>query len=268
MTTFITIIVTVVGTLGTLIQLYKWGMHKRLYAIYKLIKWSFNKSTNELKVVYDEGESHICTMGKRHKLLREQYISCGLNEMSRFYGVLSPSEIEDFELGKKEIPFKAIEKLRHFFSINKNFLDNGDYPIFEKHSSNLTKYIKDGYKAIILCPPHKNNDEFPIDKFWSFLFLSKKVGGFERTFQYDRIMNFYSTGGGKGNVELLIKSFLVNQKDPDEALVIEVDFDTWDKAKNNEYYLKDEKLISFLAHFNNQDTYISWVDEITENFNK
>lgn len=264
MDVFITIVIAVIGTGVALIQLYKWGVHKRVESLCKLIVWSLNKDIGELKKVYEKSEPHILTMGKRHKIIREQYLSFSLNEMSRFYDVISPSEIEEYEQGKKDIPFKSIEKLRSFFSINKSFLDNGDHPIFEEHSSGLSSYIEDGYEAIILCPPRKESEEFAIDKYWSFLFLSKIVDGFERSFQYGSIMNFYSTGGGKGNVERLIKSFLVNEKNPSHVRIIEVDFDTWSKAKKDKYYLKDEKLISFLADFDNQDTYLGWVDEVIE----
>ncbi|WP_298661325.1 hypothetical protein [uncultured Thiothrix sp.] len=262
--TLITFIATIAGVVGAFAQFHKWGWHEKFKHLYKLNKWALDKSNDELSFIYNDTKPYIIIIGQRHKKIREHHLNFSLIEMSRFYEFLSPSEIENCESGKKEIPLQAIEKMRDFFSIEKEYIERGTGSIFKEEHFRLIDFIKDGYRPVILCPPRKESHNFEPYKYWSFLFLIKKVNGFEKSFQYGDVMNFYSTGGGKHNVEKLIKALLINNEEP-YISILEADADTWTQAKKGDYYLTEEKFYHFPADFENQDTYNWWLKDIEDN---
>lgn len=265
---FIGWVFAIFSTIIALIQFHKWGGPQKLVVICKLNKWAFQQEIKGVEKIYTLNKPYIEKIGMRHKIIRENHLHLSLREMSNFYENISPDEIEKIEMGNKEIPNEALERLRVFFSIEKEFLDTGDGGVFEAKYHGLVDYIKDGYTPIILCPPMKEEEQSKeVDYMWSFLFLSKKENGFEKSFQYGSPLGFYSNGGGKSNIEEVICSLLINGQDTIIS-IIAVNSGVWDKARHDDFYLTEQKISRFFAHFEHQETYYYWSKEIEERYQK
>ncbi len=250
-------IATIIGTFVALIQLHKWGLFKKIKSLYYLNKWAINKSNNELLSVYRKKELYIYDIGKKHKELREKYLELSLREISNIYKTLSPHDIEQCELGEKELPKEFIEKLINFFFIEEAYLDKGEKPTFKTVDSDLDKYVGEGYNPWVLCPPDEENEIF------SSLYFIKKEKSIERSFQYDNYLNFHSLHGGKNDVLKLIFSLLKNNKDT-HIPIVKVDLEIWKEIKSQNFYLKEEKLRRFRANYDYQEVYNDWVNEVKE----
>jgi len=77
-------------------------------------------------------EPYRVTLGKRHRVLRENYLELKPKQMTDFYKFEQVSHLEACEKGDDEFPRKIIDKLVETFFIDQNYLDEGYPPIFRR----------------------------------------------------------------------------------------------------------------------------------------
>lgn len=180
-------------------------------------------------------EDHKTRLGKRHKHIRTFLLDFSDREMADFYGFETVTELLALESGENEIPKSMLKILCDFFFIKEEIFDlenevNYPFKSFGLHSSEIEKYIGNGFKPVIVSSPNDRDTDL-----YCYILLTKKENGFYRVVRSDRLGRFKSGHGGKNNIEQLIHVMIKYGKHVSEVTTVEVDTIQWQKLKFSEF---------------------------------
>ena len=206
--------------------------------------------------------SYAEIIGNRHKQLRENILELSKRDMVEFYKLDSVTTLEKYESGEIELPLNKIEKLEKFFFIKKNFLETGNYPIFDSFYLNKKKIIDlldEGFSPIIVCSP-KNRDNF----LYAYIVMFKNDNGFTRMIisNIGTPGSFRSNGGGRMNIEYLIYAMKEYKIDKYDISILKIDEQDFINIEKGEGYKKE--LYHGFGRFDTEcaDIFYKWYDEI------
>jgi hypothetical protein len=176
-------------------------------------------------------------LGKRHKQLRESILKVNLRRMAKFYGFTKVSELVAYERGEDEFPVASIAKLRDFFFVSRDYLDEGSEYVFDSFDNvcskhDCIKFLQNGFSPYILtCPADR-------DQLHAYVVFQKEEQGFDRIIVSDADGYFASRGGGKGNLTHLIEA-MRDLKLPvaHHVPILKVAAKTWEALDNKTFYM-------------------------------
>jgi hypothetical protein len=176
-------------------------------------------------------------LGRRHRLLRENVLEINLRQMATFYGFERVAELEAYERGDDELPADAIQRLREFFFVSREYLEDGSKFVFDSfdnicRDTQCQELIEQGFDSYLLCLNEERHN------LWAWPVLHKEEKGFDRIIRAQDSGYFASMGGGKNNIMHMIKAVQMKGGDAYDVQVQLVDRKVWNSLKTGTFYRK------------------------------
>lgn len=208
-----------------------------------------------------EGGRYSTELGKRHRHLREKILQLNPRQMSDFYGFEKVGQLEAFESGADEFPTAAIKKLRAFFFVSREYLEEGAPNIFNSFeitcsSDESRNLLAQNFAPYLLC---LNEDR---EIFMCYPVFHKEQDGFDRIIVANSHGYFASCGGGKLNIMHLIEAIHEKGVAPHSVAIQKVDRRTWNALESKTFHRAGME--RFLGpDYDAQDRFLAWFDEFT-----
>jgi TIR domain len=198
-------------------------------------------------------------LGKHHRHLREQILKINPRRMADFYGFEKVAQLEACERGDDEFPTAAIKKLREFFFISREHLEEGTPAVFDSFeiigsSDDCKKFLSQGFQPFLLCLNELRHDLmcYPV--------FHKEEDGFDRIIVANSHGYFASAGVGKSNIMHLIEAILEKGIGTYSVPIQKVDRKTWDALETKTFFCVG--MGGFLGpDFEAQDRFLGWCEE-------
>lgn len=212
---------------------------KKIFNSQKKNSQNVLENTFQDETVETKEEPYSVRLGKRLKLLREDYFKLNEREMADFYGYEEVAELTKYESGEKEFPRESIKKLQNFFFVSKKFIEEGGdfiFECFDLYSDDVKNLLQSGFKPYFLCSSSQRED------FYTYPVFYKQENNISRVVIANLTGSFMSSGGGYLNIAQIIKAMLVRGMRDYDAFILKVDEQTWqslDKCtfyRNNMYF--------------------------------
>jgi len=214
----------------------------------------------EIDIINDNIPPFRVFLGKQHKLLRENYLNLTVREMADFYGFEKASILEACEAGENELPRICVDSLATFFFVNKDFLEKGGVIVFQTvyvFGKQLQDLLDDNFKPFFLVKTKPRNG------LYAYPILHKIDNGFSRVVALN-LSSFHSDGGGRHNVENIIRKMIKKGIDSNQTSVIQVSQEVWNKLENDTFYSKDPSSLGYID-YECQDIFSEWYSELLKN---
>jgi hypothetical protein len=210
-------------------------------------------------------EPYQVSLGRRHKILREQILQLNPREMSDFYGFEKVSFLESCEAGLDEFPTDSIRRLVETFFIQHKHIQEGKGSIFQKFDiivsrEDCLKYLSNGFTPRFLCDPNFDETGFV------YLVFYKKEQEVLRMISSNTVGCLYSNGGGANNIYNFIYAMLDVRCDSYISFV-NVKPEEWKHLDEGSWY---ERGIPFgsvgMANHKAIDIFSNWVKSARKNY--
>ena len=206
-----------------------------------------------------KGGRYSIELGKRHRQLREKILQINPRRMADFYGFEKVAQLEACETGANEFPTHAITKLREFFFISPEYLEEGAQQVFEAFEITYSpddskKFLSQGFQPFLLCLNELRHDLmcYPV--------FHKEEDGFDRIIVANSFGYFASGGGGKSNIMHLIEAIQEKGIAPYAVPIQEIDRKTWDALEAKTFYCVGmERFLGPDAEA--RDCFLAWFEE-------
>ena len=154
-------------------------------------------------------------------------------KMAEFYSLSSVTKLEDYEMGRKEIPVTLVKKLEEFFFITHNFLDSDKKYIFKNFhldQDSVSSLLDEGFRPIVACCPYDRGD------LYCYIVMHKEENGLSRIVASNLLSSFASSGGGMLNIYELIHAMVEREIPSFRARILKVTENDWKNLENDTYY--------------------------------
>jgi hypothetical protein len=239
------------------------------YKIYKNDSTNESKSEIESNSKYDiDNKKHMIIgkdnsipfslfIGKQHRILRKNVLGLTIREMADFYGLEKASVLESYEMGTEELPRKYVELLNSFFFINTEYLDKGNSHIFKTiyvFGEQLRVLLSEGFNIFFLVKTK------PREGLYTYPILHKVENRYSRVISLN-LSSFHSEGGGRYNVENIIRELIKQRIDKYKVPIIQVSEPTWNTLEADTFYCKNPLSLGS-SDFECQDIFDKWYSDL------
>lgn len=206
-----------------------------------------------------KGGRYSIELGKRHRHLREKVLQLNPRRMADFYGFEKVAQLEACESGDDEFPTTAINKLREFFFVSREYLEGEYQQVFDSFNiafaDDSKKYLAEGFHPYLLCL----NEER--DMLWCWPVFHKEEDGFDRIITAEGCGYFASSGGGKSNIMAFIEAVHHHGFSAFDVSVQRADRQLWNELEDRKYYHKSMGGGLRGPDQEAQDCFIAWFEE-------
>ncbi|AZF13017.1 hypothetical protein C4J93_4867 [Pseudomonas sp. R2-37-08W] len=203
--------------------------------------------------------SYALSLGARVRFIRTEILNLSLRQLSEILEIEKVSSLERFELGVEEFPLQVLKKFEAYFSIRPEYLDGiskGIFLNFHLCSSEVERYLSQGYTPLILCCPSERSELF------CRVVFKKHDGAFLKVVVGNLLCSFASSGGGQLNIQILIQALLQRNASYTDVRVLKVTNRAWELMRQGSYYNQDEFHRS--ADWDCQDVFVKWFKDCEE----
>jgi hypothetical protein len=203
--------------------------------------------------------SYALSLGARVRFIRTEILNLSLRQLSEVLEIEKVSSLERFELGVEEFPLAVLKKFEAYFSIRPEYLDGiseGIFSNFHLCTSEVERYLSQGYTPFILCSPSERSELF------CRVVFKKNDGALLKVVVGNLLCSFASSGGGQLNIQILIQALLARNASYMDVRVLRVTNRAWELMRQGRYYNQDEFHRS--ADWDCQDIFVKWFKDCEE----
>lgn len=205
----------------------------------------------------DQQMPYRVLLGRRHRVLREQFLKINPRTMADFYGYEKVAQLEAYERGVEEFPAASLELLRGYFFVRREYLETGSEAIFERFSlldaDLIDQLLDEGFRPYFLCCPKERN--------WLYTYpvLHKSHDVHPRTVVADVVGSFASSHGGKGNILHIVDAMIRKGIYWSDAGIVRVDMETWKKLAHSRFFYSNDMFLGW-TDSQCEDIFIQWYE--------
>jgi len=196
-------------------------------------------------------------LGRRHRVLREQFLKINSRAMADFYSYEKVAQLEAYERGLDEFPAASLELLRSYFFVRREYLETGNGTIFARFSlldaDLIDQLLDEGFRPYFLCCPEERK--------WLFTYpmLHKPQHVYPRTVVADHVGSFASSHGGRGNILDIVHAMIRKGMDWYDAQIVRVDMETWEKLAHSRFFYSNDLFLGW-TDTKCEDIFIQWYE--------
>jgi len=209
----------------------------------------------------DQQMPYRVLLGRRHRVLRKQFLKINSRAMADFYSYEKVAQLEAYERGLDEFPAASLELLRSYFFVRREYLETGSEAIFERFSvldtDLIDQLLDEGFRPYFLCCPKEPNWE----RNWLYTYplLHKSHDVYPRTVVADVVGSFASSHGGKGIILHIVDAMIRKGMYWSDAGIVRVDMETWKKLARSRFFYNNDMFLGW-ADIQCEDIFMQWYE--------